>query len=58
MTATLIFGTVTEQGHRATSRQSLEESEREFLTVILDSLASSIDGAVHEKLAAVVAEEA
>ena len=57
MTATLVFRTVTEQGNRITSREALQEAEGEFLTMILDSLASTVDGAIHEELAAVVAKE-
>ena len=57
MTATLVLRTVTEQSNRTTSREALQEAEREFLTMILDSFASSVDGAIHEEFAAVVAKE-
>ena len=58
MTTMLVLRTVTEQGDTPALSKVLQEAKRKFLAVILDGLAPRVDGAVQEKLAAIITNEA
>ena len=54
MTLPLVFRAMAHERNAATSRELLDEPEREFLAVILDRTAPRINWTVHEKFAPVL----
>lgn len=57
MTPFLIFRTVAHEGDTPSARELLEQTQCEFLSVILDTAATRVDWPIYEQFGSITARE-